>query len=503
MMVNPVSDYGKIVTGERFIGRTKEIKIIQNRVQGKNFGNLSITGLPRIGKSSLAHNAVFIHKEEWIQKKKVIIWLNIGKLRSANLFYQKLVLDTLNEFEMNEPELFARLSRIMTNIFNSENSEVEFITYLQRFFRLVHSSNYQLIFVLDEFDNAERMFKTEDFQLLRELSSDPSTQICLLTISRRTLQEIERKNSTLSNFYQIFTELQLGFYSTHDETSYWEFIEKNQLILEKESISRIKSFTSTHPFLLDVVMNEVFINLTDKPISVTNTLTTILDDLKVRMYNEYSSIISLMEEEKLSSKLVQAIIGPLYDLRQIDVDRLLKYQLIREQEGYFFGFCEYFNDFIKLIQPNIEIWPLWSETESELRNLVKFYLGKQYGNNWEHKFLSQHKMKQKFIENYRIMRQRNILQFGARASEHLVDYTYPFDCYACFFSSDWQFFVKIFKKTTHEWSIVFSHLAKVRNPLAHNNPNFLSDSDRNVASGYCKEILHLINEWKLATKTFW
>ncbi|GJQ31283.1 MAG: hypothetical protein HBSAPP04_01220 [Ignavibacteriaceae bacterium] len=502
-MENPVSDYGKIVTGARFIGRFKEISIIQNRIKGKNFGNLSITGLPRIGKSSLAYNAVYLWKKEWLKEKKIVIWINIGKFKSSLIFYQKLVLDALNEIELIDPDLFNNLSKVKDNIYDPLNSEVEFITYFQRFFRLFYASNYHLICILDEFDNAERIFDTEDFQLLRELSSDPTSQICLITLSRRTLQELERKNSALSNFYQIFTELQLGFYSKEDEKRYWEFIKSHGLVLETEAIIRIKSFTATHPFLLDVVLNEVFIYMSSKIDTMGDVLSAILDDLRVRMYNEYSSIISLMEEEKLSSKLVQAIVGPLFDIRQIDIDRLLKYQLVKDEGDHLIGFSEYFNDFVRLIQTNIEVWPLWAETESELRNLVKHYLDKKYGEEWEQKFLSQHKMKYRFIDNYKAMRQRNSQQFGERASMHLVDYTYPFDCYACFFTTDWQYFVKVFKKTTTEWSVVFTHLAKIRNPLAHNNPNFLSDSDREVATGYCKEILLLINNWKMATKTFW
>ena len=52
---NPFSSAGGIVDGDLFIGRKEELNEIQGRVLGKNFGNLSIVGIPKIGKSSLMH----------------------------------------------------------------------------------------------------------------------------------------------------------------------------------------------------------------------------------------------------------------------------------------------------------------------------------------------------------------------------------------------------------------------------------------------------------------
>ena len=70
---NPFSDYGTIVEGERFIGRKNEIASIHSRVLGNNYGNLSIVGLPRIGKSSLVWNALLIQKSHLLSTRKIIV----------------------------------------------------------------------------------------------------------------------------------------------------------------------------------------------------------------------------------------------------------------------------------------------------------------------------------------------------------------------------------------------------------------------------------------------
>jgi hypothetical protein len=57
---NPFADYGSVVRGERFIGRTENLKVIENRyVRPKESGNLAIIGEPRIGKSSLSRSKSF------------------------------------------------------------------------------------------------------------------------------------------------------------------------------------------------------------------------------------------------------------------------------------------------------------------------------------------------------------------------------------------------------------------------------------------------------------
>ncbi|NJO89623.1 MAG: hypothetical protein HC831_12255 [Chloroflexia bacterium] len=84
---------------------------------------------------------------------------------------------------------------------------------------------------------------------------------------------------------------------------------------------------------------------------------------------------------------------------------------------------------------------------------------------------------------------RNKKSFGDKASDHLVDYTYPMDMFDRFIALDWNWYSLIFDKQKNDWKPIFEHLGKIRNPLAHNNPNFLSDSDKNIAEGYCKIIL--------------
>ena len=92
------------------------------------------------------------------------------------------------------------------------------------------------------------------------------------------------------------------------------------------------------------------------------------------------------------------------------------------------------------------------------------------------------------------MKEKNKKNFKNKASSHLVDYTYPWDIYAIFIYNDWNYFQKYFKESLKEWEKIFSHLAKIRNPIAHNNGYFIDNNDKNLAIAYCEKIVTIINK---------
>ena len=68
--MNPFANYGRIVHGDRFIGRETIMNNIENRIiHPDNPGNLVIIGMHRIGKSSLAHKAIIEQKDNLTQKR--------------------------------------------------------------------------------------------------------------------------------------------------------------------------------------------------------------------------------------------------------------------------------------------------------------------------------------------------------------------------------------------------------------------------------------------------
>jgi hypothetical protein len=85
--------------------------------------------------------------------------------------------------------------------------------------------------------------------------------------------------------------------------------------------------------------------------------------------------------------------------------------------------------------------------------------------------------------------------FGSRASRNLIDFTYPHDLFTIIFA-EWHTFKSVFGKDKNHWNQRSQLLARIRNPLAHNRDEALYDYERQVAEGYCKEILANIKSAK-------
>ncbi len=68
---------------------------------------------------------------------------------------------------------------------------------------------------------------------------------------------------------------------------------------------------------------------------------------------------------------------------------------------------------------------------------------------------------------------------------------YPQDLFAIIFA-EWNTFKAFFGRDKSYWDQRAQLLAKIRNPLAHNRDQAVYDYERQIAEGYCKEILTVL-----------
>ena len=518
---NPFSDYGTIVKGNRFVGRKKEIEAIRNRVLGQNFGNIAIMGLPRIGKTSLVWNALMSIKDNLSASGNFVSLIYVGKITSSNDFFKQLVYQTIEDIELIEDsEMLNKLKSIQQNIKLHENDKFEFTNLICKFYKILKRGQYRATYILDEFDSVKNIFSVADFQTLRQLSSQPETQICLITVSRRTIQEIEPENGAISNFYGIFSDLRLGVFSKKDINEYWNMVTSCGIEVTDEFMNSLQYLVGGHPFLMDLYNYEVF-NILRKDPSITSKeiSTKILSELKLNLFNNFENILNLLKDEGLYSKAIQLVLGPVYDVTTIDEQKLLKYEFIklvdnndkikilkreigvrRDNLNYsYICFSDYFTELLILKFDDIDYWPLWNQTEKAVREVIKDYITNNLGDNWEQAYLLKHEKsegKQRGLQKLNSVRTDTKNKFGELASSHLVDYTFPRDMYDLFVSSDWTWFEKVFGESKSEWGKRFNTLAEIRNPIAHNNSEFVSKEDLANAKKYCEIIIDKISQWK-------
>ena len=205
------------------------------------------------------------------------------------------------------------------------------------------------------------------------------------------------------------------------------------------------------------------------------------------------------------------------DLSQMSIERLTKYGLIipilaKRKYGFYFNnlienglanendisydsISIHLNNYLKQRENEYDIWPLWTEAENKVRNLITIYLKKKFGENWRNPFVNANPKKEADIVDMENKRLKNKKDFGNSASDNLVSYTYPLNLFNCFITTDWTWFQKVLGDNKANWFEKFKLLAKVRNPIAHSNKDFVDSNEQFKATEICKELINKIDNW--------
>ena len=517
--INPFTGYGTAVSGSRFVGRRREIELINQRVLGEEFSNLSITGLPKIGKSSLVHKTLVCRQKELLEKKTLIVYYQLGSTRSALQFYKKMVSKLHQFFEEGEIcdekyNQFAapKVEQIM------ESSLDDVTDLMEKYYKKLRRWGYKIIYVLDEFDHARELLEPADFQALREMAYEPEDKICLVTCSRKPLNEIEKKEKELSVFAQIFTDCPITMFDEESEQAYWERIAPIWKVDDHHK-DTVRHLVGSHPWLMDIVNDYFFIHRDDSE-------TEVMSGLSLPLMNGFDHIIATLEEEQLLNDAIQLVVGPLFKRNPLNQAKLLKYGFLvkttEDVKKHTFGgvqigpnidgvVYECFSetntlDLYRRYYASIPYSSLWSETENKLREIIIVYLSEKYPNNWRSEMESYLRANPpfakfdiaKWLKNVSdLINNKNklVAEFPGMSGKHDVNFALTAQLFDIFIRNDWNWFTQIFSGGQNVWNSKFVFLTKVRNPIAHNNPG-LSQSDIDVAYDYCKEICTAIDDWK-------
>ena len=489
---NPFADYGRIVSGERFIGRQADLQAIENRtIRPSAPGNLAIVGDSSVGKSSLVWQAVMEPKDRLLKNKQVPLWINLATYDTRSHFFLSLVTECFDELEelgwLTEPIVNTKDRALQDKL--SWPTEYRRI---QRFFEKIKQAGYRILFILDEFDYARHLFHDDinSFQSLRELSYNPKWRVTFITLSRRTVYDIEVQTRGMSTFAGVFHTHYLKMFPDQEMKEFYGKLTSIGIQVTDEIRARFFRYCGGHPYLLDVLGYEAVEQFRE-----CNDFD--LDKAAHRVEHEflghYDHMAARLGENGNFNRLLQILFGPVVDVKPSDVDELLRYGFLRElPDGNYVTFSEHFQAYLKLREREVDLWPIWRETEITLRNVIRANLIDQDGESWISELEKRRPNLKPIFQRCREAQQKEEKAFGSRASHNLLDFTYPQDLFDILFA-EWNVFGSIFKKDKNYWSQRSQLLAKVRNPLAHNRDQSLYEHDLQIAEGYCKEILAVLN----------
>jgi hypothetical protein len=220
--------FGGAVSGSRFFGRSKEVASLVH-----SDGNFAVTGIRRIGKSSLlreAQNRIKAHAG----KSESLVNLDCSTLPGPDSFIQEVV-RLLNIKELPHVE------RAGTYVFNFED-------FLRRMCRACHG---RIPVFLDEVD---RLFQwgMEGSELLKALHAAVDLGYIRLIVAGLRLLEKEVEDNQ-SPFYKLFSRIPLGPF---DDKEAEKMIVGPMLLLgmrfegQSDLVARIHTETGGHPNLL-------------------------------------------------------------------------------------------------------------------------------------------------------------------------------------------------------------------------------------------------------------
>ena len=507
-MNNPFK-VGEEVTGESFIGRKEWLKFFFESIykSKEKSGSISLTGIPRVGKSSLIYNVR--NTPTNLGRDIYSVEVIMGKCTDFNSFWITIlwaIYDVLDE----EDVLSEGERKILKPFLDEETiPPIKFRRQIEKFFTSI-SRKCKLVIYIDEFDFAEKVFgnNSSHFQFLRELVSDSNYSMSFVVVSRRSLMHIETSSFGGSNLNGVFQKVSLKGFDNEELKEYFDKINGAGITLSEEIKSIILYLAGRSPYLLSTLGRAI---VEDQG---RHTINEIYEKCSQQFLEYYKNILSLLKDEEYYLKLIQLYIGPKYDLKKTELDELVARGYITEERNASYGsidhdndydsqmtryetISEHFIDYLRIVtEVDVDqIWTILSETEKKIRLIIEKEMKKEYGVRWmdELRRIAEEcrKINRRFIDFHKADNyiESNRRRFGVRANDNILNVISIHEL-TNIMEYHWQKnFSKYFNNELFsKWIYKFNVIAKARNPLAHNFAEYLTEEEIKVTEAYCNEV---------------
>lgn len=526
-------DVNHPVSGEKFFGRESELKffkvhVIDEIVKG-NKVSLSLTGMNRIGKSSLVKEVC-----ERLRKENCpdlyILETSLDGMQSFWHYWIWRIIKPLLKY-IEEVQVAEKYQRDVENCkaffedldnvkgLLEGDSTLDFCgkDYLQNLFEVFcRLEKRKVLIVIDEFDRARQVFGTviTNFDWFRGLII--GNLFSVITVSRRNLFYIETSCFGGSTFSGVFSKYSLFGFKNSEIKQYFDIIEKECGLLPENIKKDIWHYCGRSPYYLAVVGNELM--------KSENPQATNIKNISIKYHDSYQALIGLLEEEGLLTSMLQMFVGPKYNLQNKSVDKLANMgyciKLINDDKDRTLpkdvaeDYCDYFNpqkicaylavcddliDYLAEINADkVEnIWPKLSSTEKLLRRVIAKEFSELYGENWKDKLV-----------NYADLQYH---QSSMRSHEALYDKASPemqeqvgssrlnvmsFKNLSYIMTGMWDSnFKKYFNVSADTLKLQLDTLYDARNPICHNNGELMSATEINYVEEICDNLNRSINKY--------
>lgn len=488
---NPFADFGCAVSDSRFLGREGEIRELENRLLGKKaFGSVALIGMPRTGKTSLVGEFVRRNKARCTDFGILVIRIEVGSFGNADNLFRGIIEEILDESRLQPfvcGDLLAQIERLSSSNEHSFN-------VVRRIFKHFRRHSLRVLCILDEFDSGRYLLRgtPEVFHWIRELSSTPEIKGSIVLISKRTLHEVARLAGHDSDYWSnVLMSIAIKSFSSDDMALWVERLVEEGISLSDKCLAAAEFWCGQNPFLLDVFAFNAWEAVSRGYDLSPEWIASVMQKEAIRYYKQ---VITVLQDGDKLKKVMQILIGPQWDVSLEDRRVLCEYGILRQSECGFRGFCDGFSNYLDFVRQDVDIWPLWSETESGIRSYLQERLINRFGEEWVASLKAAQPKLIMMLDDCEQKAQKEREKYGERASKCLLDYSYPFDLYRIM-CADWKILgAPLLGSDKTIWAAKLTLLSKIRTPISHNRGEVVEEGEKKQAEGFCMEILQRLKK---------
>lgn len=501
---------GRPVTGDRFVGRKKEVeRILRDFLYDSEGNNMAIYGLPRIGKTSIAKEVIRRYfKSDWKRDEICPVFLGLRPVEGwsvPQIFYfilngiwEELSDKDINEVTknyINEPiiEIKEKLQRG-----NVDTSLV--VTSFQNFFLRCQKKGFLLRLIFDEYDSVMPTFLDGKGKLdtvglnafngtIRKIIEEDKYGTRILFITRNRLSEMEPEGVSSRLMGLCGDPIMIKPFSPEDIKAYWarlSIFDTDNIIsdVHKDKISYYAG--SNYPYWMNLVNSILFeaINIGEAEKDTTLRIASTIRD-------EYKSVLDMLDASRyldsgdgsLRGKLMQVVLGINYDVQSTDIDSLMNYGILEKDRDSYKTLSPFFHDYLDYQNMQTPIWSHLGRFERSMRSLISLFL-LQSGRSFDDGIIPKGLLGE-------LINRRNVMcsNFGDTSVSHnLVDYLFTRNYFDFFVSKHWNWFKNVFRSfhgDLNSCAEQFHYIEKCRNAEGHFNSHFLGKEVVARVEQYC------------------
>lgn len=481
---------GRQVKGDSFIGRAKLVEDLKKRyLTSDGKAAISIVGLPRIGKTSLALN-VF----DEIPSSIIYVYVDLAERSCYNEIWQDISIDIeeyLNKHNIN----YDCIKECFEKIKSGNIQWIILTRSVKKFFQELNELKLKVIIVLDEFDKARDLFEnTQHFELFRTIFSDAKYNVSAMLLSRRKLYTIEGKTYQSSTFHGVFDDISLCGFDDSGMAEYYDKIFQEGIKLEKKQMEDIEYYAGRSPYLLSIIGHYI-IESAEKgePIDIKN----IYKNKCTKIHEYYRDCINILKIDRNLERLVPFVIGPKIGVTPSDKDELKALGLLREVGEKYIAISEHFGTYLSAEMLKFPIFEIIINVEKDIKKLINKHIvdiireakvcGVRDIKKLQKDILTKVANSDEMIRQYDRFIESSKRQFNRDSSYFdVMSLKIAFQIIEKFWDSC---FAKYFKpEGKDEWQVRFKKCGEARNPIAHGHEEYLDDVAKNEVNAYCKKI---------------